>query len=424
MIKQVQNWRVAVIGYFFATLCISVNALPPINLFQPYDVLIKPQRPPLHTWQLMVGYEGAFHIRGFMEDEDFSGQHIVCAKGNVLQLWQKKQDAIAAFKGQPATSAAGAQSQFFNINDDNHTHGIFCPCASLHIPVNMLFGLQYRLPWNLTLAAYLPYRVAKLDDVVWREQANGVTFEQLTGPDLITKMETVGNMSLRGWKRHGVGDLALQLEYYRHFPQAKPYLRNVGLEIRGGFLVPTGLKTDPDKLLAFPFGYDAGLGIMIAGRLELWYIHHLRIGIDVELLHLFGSTRQRRIATDPAQTDLFLLSKSSTFKDPGFVQHYTIYGDLFQAWRGLSARLAYQYTKHNEDRYYPCAQGVSFTTVNNAESLQEGTTHSIIAALTYDWNRPVNACWKPSISLLYKNGFNGKRALLVDSVSCVLSVAF
>lgn len=424
MIQNVHTVFVRIVSCLVIASCTMSYALPPINLFQPYDVLVKPQRPPLHTWDLMVGYEGAFHIRGYMEDEDFSGQHVICGKGNVLQLWQKTQDAIAAFKGQPSTSEAGAQSQFFNINDDNRTHGIFCPHACLHIPVNMLFALQCCLPWNLTFGAYLPYRIAKLDDVIWREQATDVTFEQLTSPDLITKMETVGNMSLRGWKRQGVGDLMLQLEYYRHFPQAKPYLRNVGIDVRGGFLVPTGLKTDPDKLLAFPFGYDAGLGIMIAGRLELWYIHHLRLGIDVELLHLFGNNRQRRITTDPAQTDLFLLTKSSTFKDPGFVQHYTIYADLFQAWRGLSARLAYQYTKHNEDRYYPCAQGVNFTTVNDAESLQEGTTHSVIAALSYEWNRPLNACWKPSISLFYKHGFNGKRALLVDSVSCVMSVAF
>ena len=67
-------------------------------------------------------------------------------------------------------------------------------------------------------------------------------------------------MNLRGWKRHGPGDLMLQAEYYFHRPQAKLYLKNVGIELRLGLLIPTGLKEDVDRLLALPFGYDSGVG--------------------------------------------------------------------------------------------------------------------------------------------------------------------
>jgi hypothetical protein len=402
----------------------SARGIIPFNLFEPYDVLVKGQRPMCSAFQFYVGYEGAFHTRGFMGDDDFGMTSSEHTKGNVLQLWQKKQDAIAAFKGAPVESKIGTQAQFLNIDDDNKSHGIFKPCGKMHVPANILFGAQWRLPRNITLAAYIPYRVVELTDVVWREQEDGKLFEDIMTPNLIKTIERIAHINLHGWKRHGFGDLMVQAEYYFHKPQAKPYLRNVGIELRGGVLFPTGLKEDINKLLALSFGNDGGVGILAAARLELWFIHNIKFGIDVQLLHQFGNTQIRRIKTDPAQTDLLFLNKACVFKEPGFNQHFTLFLDKVYWWRGLSTRLAYQYTKHTEDHYFLCAEGFDIDVVNDAESLQEWTTHNLVLDFKYEWCPEPTAWLKPELSLFLKYGFNGKRAILADTLTAKFSVAF
>ncbi len=394
----------------------------PYNLFNPYDVLIKPQRKVDRVFDFLVGYEYAFHARGFLGDDQVDDAALIAPKGNVLQLWQKRQDAIAAFKGLPATTEAGARAQFLNIDDDNRAQGFFVPSAKLTIPANLLFALQWKMPHNITFAAYLPYRVVHLDDVRWYESKNGQLFEPEITPSLITTLETVGGMNLGSWRRHGPGDLLLQAEYYFHAPQNKPVLRNVGIELRGGLMVPTGLPEDPDRLMALSFGHDAGFGIQVAGRLELWFVHHMRFGLDVELFHGFGTAKARRIKSDPAQTDLFLLAKVPTFQQPGFLQHYTFFLDCFD-YKGFSGRLAYQHTKNTEEQLYVCVDGFDATVVNDAEKLQEWTTHDLLLQLSYTWHRP-QGIFEPSFSLLGKYTFNGKRAIVADSITATVSLAF
>lgn len=401
-----------------------VHAVIPFNLFEPYDVLVKGQRPVNSTVQLYAGYEVAVHTRGFMGDDDLGMTSSAHTKGNVLQLWQKKQDAIAAFKGANPESAIGQQAQFLNLDDDNLSHGIYVPCGKLKVPANLLFGAQFGLPYNITFAAYLPYRVVELTDVRWRQEQEDALFEDIMTSNLIKTIERVAHMDLRGWKRHGCGDLMLQAEYYMHKPQAKPYLRNVGIELRGGLSLPTGLKEDINKLLALPFGHGGGVGLLAAARLELWFVHNIRLGIDVQIMQLFGDTRVRRIKTDPAQTDLLLLNKACVFTEPGFLQHFTLYLDKVYLIGGLTAQVAYQYTKQTESRLFLCAEGYDINVVNNAESLQEWTTHNLILDFKYEWCVEPTARVKPTLSIFGKWGFNGKRAVLADTLTARFSIAF
>lgn len=383
-------------------------AVVPFNLFEPYDVLIKPQRPAWRAFDFLVGYEGAVHTRGFLDDDC---DESICSKGNVLQLWQKDQDAIAAFKGFPPESAIGQAAQFLNFDDDNGLFGHYTPCGKMQAH-NLLFGAQFRIPCNITLAAYIPYRVVSLTDVVWKPKV-------ATEPDFITSIEQLGGMNLFGWKRHGFGDLMIQAEYYFHRPQPKKYLRNVAIELRGGLLIPTGLKEDINKLLALPFGFDGGAGILAAVRLELWFVYHLRFAIDVQLMHLFGNKHCRRIKTDKAQTDLLLLGVAPVFKEPGFQQHYTLFTDLIGL-GGFTARVAYQYLRNNEDKYFICAEGFNPRIVNNAESLQDKTAHQLVFSCGYTWNAKHVT---PSISLFGKYAFNGKRVILADTVGLTFTIA-
>src|SRR4029077_20558487 len=147
----------------------------------------------------------------------------------------------------------------------------------------------------------------------------------------------------------------------------------------------------------------------------------LRLAVDVQLMHLFGNTRERRIKTNSEQTDLFLLNKACVFKDPGLLQHFTIWGDLFELWNSFSARVAYQFTKQNESKYFACTDGLDPNIFNDAESLQDWTAHSLIFDFSYTWHRQHV---DPKLSAFVKYGFNGKRAIVGDTAGFIFSIAF
>jgi hypothetical protein len=407
--------------------CTSAYGIIPYNIFEPWDVLVTPYRS--RPTQFMIGYEGAYQVRAFMDDDrDICAPSSESSRGNVLQVWQKQQDGLAALKGVDPLSPIGQVAQHYLWDDDNRTHAIFTPCGTLHMPLNVLCSARFELPRQLTFSLNIPYRVVNLTNVSWQENNPNETFEQIlesaSVPPFINLLEQLGGMSLFGWHRHGFGDLTARLETYRVFPQQKPWLQMVGVSLRAGVLFPTGLKADPDKLLALGFGWDGGTGLMAGGGLQLGYCHGCVIGIDGELMHLFGNTQERRIKTQQDQTDLLFLTKVCAFKEPGFVQHYTLSAEKVQEQGGWSGKIAYQYTKKSDDEYFLYDDQYDITIVNDAESLQDWTTHSLIFLLGYDafYRRD----WRiiPSFTAFWKLGFNGKRAILADTVGITLSVAF
>jgi len=304
------------VACFITCLGSSLEAAIPRNLFEAYDVLIMGFRPPYCRAQFGVGYEGAFSTKAFLGDDD-SGMAMNCDSCvNVLQLWQKEQDAIAALKGFPADHPASQLGQQLFREDDNTTHGL---------------------------------------DV--------------------------------------------------------PY--------------PTGKGANPDRLLGMPLGNDGGIGMHVSGLLELCYRHGIILGIDAELLHLFGTNGCYRVKTNPNQTDLFLLKKINAYREPGFTQEFTLFAEKVQVGGGFAGTLAYQYYKHSEDVLYPCSPDIDPIVVNNAESLQEWTAHSFVFLLGYDWAYK-SPCWDviPSCSFFCKVGFNGKRAILANTVGATFNIAF
>ena len=286
-----------------------------------------------------------------------------------------------------------------------------------------MFSLWYNFSHiNLRLAAHLPYIDARLKNVLWKDIAPEP--EGFTAQDYVNALEQLGHIDLGGWHRRGIGDLATLFYWFGDNPQAKRYLKNVRLALRGGLTFPTGKKSDQNKLFAFPFGYGAGLGIIGAGTIELWFGHSIRGGIDAELLQLFGSSQRRRIKTDFGQTDLLFLTSASTYREFGFTQHYTLFTEAAHFWRGLSAKLAYQYTKQQESKLFVCSDHFNLLAVNSAENLDEFTTHHIIFNISYDFYKGEEKRFKPYLQFFYKHGFNGKRAMLLDTFTASLSVSF
>ena len=59
--------------------------------------------------------------------------------------------------------------------------------------------------------------------------------------------------------------------------------------------------------------------------------------------------------------------------------------------------------------------------VNGAESLQDWATHQMIFDVAYTWHRQ---CIDPKLSVFVKYGFNGKRAVVADTIGAIFSIAF
>ncbi len=387
------------------------------NVLQPYNIALQPDPLRETHFSFQLGYEGILSAAAFTPRIDGSR--------NVLQLYQCNQDAIAAFKGFAPETMPGQYAQVFNIDDDNGTHGIFTPRGHLIVPLNGMLGMQVRLAHNVMLHGYVPFLYAELKDIYWCEKNEHVEFEDNNLPNILSVISKLGNIDLcSGWKRLGFGDTVIFVKWQNDYWQMKPILRNVRLSLRGGLNFPTGKKEDINELLALPFGYDQGYGVYFAGFLALHFIRDWRFMIDLEFIQLFGNTKTRRIKTDNEQTDLLLIARERVFVDPGFTQQYTFMLQKRGFFRGLSAALYYQYFKHNDDTYYPLNNFGNFSIINDAESVQEYTTHQFLFQLNYEFNQHEECGSRPNLMLFGKYGFNGKRAILTSSIGMQFTYAF
>ncbi len=73
---------------------------------------------------------------------------------------------------------------------------------------------------------------------------------------------------------------------------------------------------------------------------------------------------------------------------------------------------------------YPTTNFGNFQIINDAESVQEYTTHQFIFKLNYEFNQHESSGSRPNLMLFGKYGFNGKRAILTSSVGLQFTYAF
>jgi hypothetical protein len=406
-----------------------LNAFFPINIFRPFDINLMPEPWPGKCLQLTGFYEAGFNFHGFAPDENEESITFT-RKMNPLQMFQDTQNSLAMFKGLDPESDLAQFAQQFNADDDDGVRGHLLPRARLRVPTNLIFSARYYLPCNINVSIHVPFIAMELCDVHFKDLTLDVRAEdrrvkQLLTDDLVDNLKRLAHLDITSWRRSGLGDILIMGQWLQDFPQLKPVLRNVRLNARVGLTLPTGLRRDEDRLLALPFGNDGSVGIVFGGGLDLLFGSYLRAGGDLLLLHLFGNFRNRRIKTDVAQTDLLLLTKVPTFKDFGWTQQFNLYVQAWQFYRGLSLKLDYEYIKHHEDRLWIFTNEFDARIANSAENLQESTLHGLIINASYDFQHDLcDPLIGPYISLFGKVGFNGKRAILGNTVGISLSLSF
>lgn len=402
----------------------AVSAYFPVNLFRVDDKHLHPEYIPGRCAQFSFSAEGAIRIEGRNDEEP----------ANILQIWQPKQDAFSMVQGFAPTSTIGqllTSLQGAGVTGAGN-QGKFTVTGDLSL-FKGIFALRYQLPHNLVIGLHLPLYHTKLCNVNWLELTGEVTAadlflrQNLTGDNFFTNVNTLGDgLLLQGYSRTGVGDLTAMLEWFKDLPQKKALLSNVRLNARFGLSFPTGKKKDEDQLFSIPFGLDGSVGLIAGGGLDLSLRYYLQAGIDVAFLHQFSHVKKRRIKTHEDQTDLLLLQKEESIKDPGFSQRFTLYLEGHKFYKGFSLRLAYQFWKHGEDKICLLSNDFSTEVANTAEHLDDWTIHNFVFTLNHDFCGCFDEySWvEPEFSFFYKLPFNGRRSVLAHTLGAQLTFSF
>ncbi len=407
--------------FLFALLSVVGNTSFAMNLLMPHDTLIRPPFVAGTTFQFdMYGEAGINDAIGYNSNSDST---------NVLQIWNCDQNGIAMLDGFPENSAMGMLRSSLGV--DNGVRGHFCATGDLHQRFGGAFAAHYYFLPNTMISAYLPVYSFELENVRWQDKTLDVTNDDRATKELLTNdffnnvCQLSDGLSLQGWDRSGVGDLALLLEWFKDYYQRKPMLKNVRLNGRFGFSFPSGLKRDEDKIFALPFGNDGAVGLIAGGGLDAMLGQQFKLGFDVHLMHAFSNTRDRRIKTNRCQTDLLLLAKTCVQKDFGLTQRFNLYFEGFHVVKGFSFKVGYQFLKHGDDEVAVINNEFSSSVANTAHSLEEYMMHHAEFSVSYDFGAHLSEnAIQPYIEVFARVPFNGTRVALSRTVGAVLSLRF
>lgn len=357
------------------------------------------------SWSATV--EGSINI---------NGHNALGQKVNVLQYLQPDQSALNALRGFDASTQIGAlAAQLSNANDDG-VRGHLVPTGKLNLNrVNLIF--KYNLPNHFYLNLFVPAISMKLSNVAWVDQTKSVSLaDNLTKAKLtdnfVNNIEALsGGLKVgTGWDRIGFGDAEITLRWLRTFHQTKPILKSVQLGLYGGLGLPTGKRSNEDQLFSIPFGRNGATAVLLGGNIQLRWWEHLRGGINLNLIQPFETTYERRIKTDPNQTDLIFLAKAPTQVKLGLTQQFTLYLEGYHLFKNCSVQVGYNYAKHNQDSLKIISDKYSSEIANTAISLQELTQHSAIFTASFTG--------KLLVDLYYKHPFNGKATIQSQIFGC------
>lgn len=411
------------LGLFIFFVFIVIDTYGMNLLLRPYDTLIRPEVYLDADYQLAAWMES-----GVRPAQGFNGDGM---RVNPFAIWQVDQNALAMLQGFGEDSPLTELRNALDAQDDD-VRGHLLFNGDLQLDWGGAIGARWYFLPHAWFTAYLPFYKARLSNVCFVDRT-GTTApadfrvrNMLTTPIRDIIAEFGEGLDLNGWKRSGPGDFNLMVEWMFPFEQQRPLLKLVEVDARVGFTFPTGLKADEDKLLAFPFGYDGAVGILYGGGLNVKLGYCFKAGFDVQLLHLFGNTRNRRIKTSIDQSDILLLAKTPAYKDYGLTQRFNLFVQAYHVWGGLSALIGYQFLKHGEDHLAldSCLYSTNFA--NSAASLDEWIVHSVEFNLHYDFAETwcQNTCWAPQLSLFSRLPFNGKRSIAFTTVGVMLAIDF
>lgn len=402
-----------------ACALIVYTASNAMNVSNPHDIFFRPpvleeQRQQLYFWTECGVKQTAYCCNG--------------KTTNVLKYLDYDQNALAMLNGFDDESPIGQKRAQLNVVDDG-VRGHYCVSGDFSAPLNL--ALAWRMFFNnhLTLGVYLPIRYMQLKNVAWQNQTKMVDnqdarVKEFLTNDFFNNVKTLGNgLELCDWSRMGVGDLEIILEYLRNYPQDKAMLRNVLVDLRAGLTFPSGKSADVDKIATIPFGYDGAMTTLFGGGLELLYGTWFKLGFDVELTHIFGNSKTRRIKTAEDQTEFLLLEKNRAYIDWGMRQQFTLYAELYHFLKGFSFKVGYRFFKQGDSVISLCGNEFSPAIANSAKSLEDWTAHDVLMKLSYDFSYDYDTV-NPGFAIFARIPFDGKRSIVANTIGIMASIDF
>lgn len=348
---------------------------------------------------------------------------------NSLALYQSNQNALAMLAGFCPDSV---ETELLDAIDatDNGIRGHICLNGDIHERFGGMFQGSWQFCSDFLLHVFVPVYSYQLKNLIVTDLTQDLTQEDdrvkiLLTDTIVQQVQQLGNLSLCNWDRTGIGDITLFVEWFRDFPQQKEMIKTVRLNWRLGLGIPSGAKEDENLLFAFPFGNDGSFSLPFGIGLDVTYNFPLRIGFDVQLTHIFGNARARRIKTDVNQTDLLLLQTARVYKDFGLIQRFNLYGELHKLLCNTSLLFGYQFYKQGTSELSTKGNQFSNAIANTAQSLREWTVHNLFLKIHYDGNQwyPQRG-FLPEVSVYARMPFNGQRSIANTAVGGVISVAF
>jgi len=413
------------IAVIIACICMSVRAttfIAPINLLEPWNVLIKPDLHGCKPYLFALYAEGGFGTVGYNRHG---------CKVNALQIWNPEQNVLKMLTGFGASNPISQKSMQVDATDDG-TRGHVVPCGNLQVDFAGAFSAYFKVGHCWMFSAHVPFLRMALTDVSYTDLTQDNTAEDLRVKELLTDnlaqviCQLGDGLDIGSWRRTGVADGVFIAHWMNDFPQKKPFLKNVNITFRVGTTVPFGQKEDEDLLVAFPFGNDRAGAVFGGFGLTLTLGNTLRVGADIQLDHTFGSIRTRRIKTDVEQTELFLLEKIASYKDNGLTQEFNLFGECFDLIPGFSFLLGYEYLKHSDDVLSIFSNAFSSSVATNAQKLFDWTLHQIVVRFGFD-----STCWCgeqatviPSGALYMRLPFNGRRSIGLSMIGGYFALKF
>lgn len=416
-----------IIPLIFIISCLHHSYISPLGQFnwlRPYDTLLIPDQTVCKGLQFNTYAEfGVKKAEGY----NFCGE----PTSTVMQIWGQTQDALSMLDGFPANSKIGQLNALINAPDDG-IRGHFLVDGDLRMNWTFAMSARYFFWQHFSLSAYVPFYGLELKSVCWQDQtqennADDLRVKEFLTNDIFQIAADLGGLNLHGWKREGPGDLLVQIEFYKEFPQInRPMLKQVDISGRLGFNIPTGKKQNENLLFAVPFGYDGAAGILGGAGIDLCVVNIMKLGVDVELLHLFGHAQCRRVKTAPGQTDLLFLQTLKSYKDYGLYQRFNLYAQVTSPENTLGVKLGYQFFKHNRDTIAFDSCAFSATIANTARGLDEWIMHHLYVVADYDAGKHLSDCaWAhPYISAYARIPLRGTNIALIPSIGVNITLSF
>ncbi len=413
------------------------STLPPAGLFVPYDINIKQRKPGLRNWQAIFFGENSYHIQGYATD---CIKEEKTFKVNPLQIYEPEQNIVSMYQGfDPSGNVIQTiTTPFTELLDSiaggpgggvsNFQNGIFKPTGKLSC-AEFSLGTTYSFGHCFYINAFLPFYFAKLSHVHWNYKGDNILFaDAKIQEELIDSFcqdsVTFFDLNVGGWKRKGIGDLAIITEWQRDFPQIqRKTLRNVQIDVRLGITFPTARECTNTIIMPINFGTGT-IGIPFGGGLNLNLANIVELGFSGQFWYYWSNEKIRRIKTFPTQTTLLLPTLANTQKDFAMIQNFNLHALVYSFCKRFALKGFYEYWRKGEDKLIPLNSNFNILTVNSDLSLAEETRHQFCLMLMYAPHKDDFKRVFPQFEFFWKTSFNGMRTIAASSYGAQFSLIF